>query len=546
MLNSHKTAVDISAQRSLGAVPDSLGSTARNSACWRLAAVGALLIAELVALSLRFDTGSLDGQEGWAAIAISESPAILKFCIAAVAALLIIGWAPLLTEAERLAGEMCPLTQRWPFLAAHFAMVWSLALLTSWVLESPSATHAANLAWLALAPASVTWLALFVLDSRAWTGLLRRQFGILLLSVLLAVIASMSGHIAERFWEPLGHATLNIAHSLLGLVYSDVKVDVSQLAIGTSTFGVWIAPECSGFEGIGLVVTFLAAYVSLFRQRLRFPHALLLLPLGAIIIWLLNAVRVAALIAIGTSWSRDVAAGGFHSQAGWLLFNGVSLGMIAVATRVRFLQRDDFAARPIQNAARAPAYLAPFLALLAVGMITGAVSTGVDWLYPLRLIAAAMVLWSFRSVYANLDWSWSWHGPAIGLVTAVLWIALVARGDASTATFTLLKDASPVWIALWALSRLIGYVVIVPVAEELAFRGYLSRRLCSSDFESLPMGHFSWFSWIGSSIGFGALHDGQWIAGSLAGALFARALYRRGRLSDAILAHATTNALLAA
>jgi len=39
------------------------------------------------------------------------------------------------------------------------------------------------------------------------------------------------------------------------------------------------------------------------------------------------------------------------------------------------------------------------------------------------------------------------------------------------------------------------------------------------------------------------LHQ-QWIAGALAGAGYALALYRNGRISDAITAHVTTNALI--
>jgi membrane protease YdiL (CAAX protease family) len=43
---------------------------------------------------------------------------------------------------------------------------------------------------------------------------------------------------------------------------------------------------------------------------------------------------------------------------------------------------------------------------------------------------------------------------------------------------------------------------------------------------------------------FGALH-GRWIAGTLAGMLYALAVYRRGELADAVLAHTTSNALIA-
>jgi CAAX prenyl protease-like protein len=69
--------------------------------------------------------------------------------------------------------------------------------------------------------------------------------------------------------------------------------------------------------------------------------------------------------------------------------------------------------------------------------------------------------------------------------------------------------------------------------------------LIAADFEEVPLGRFSWFSFAASSVAFGALH-GHWLAGTLAGMGFALVLYYRGRLCDCIVAHATANALLAA
>jgi membrane protease YdiL (CAAX protease family) len=45
---------------------------------------------------------------------------------------------------------------------------------------------------------------------------------------------------------------------------------------------------------------------------------------------------------------------------------------------------------------------------------------------------------------------------------------------------------------------------------------------------------------------FGILHGQRWIAGAIAGMLYAAVARRRGSLGDAALAHATTNALIAA
>ena len=55
----------------------------------------------------------------------------------------------------------------------------------------------------------------------------------------------------------------------------------------------------------------------------------------------------------------------------------------------------------------------------------------------------------------------------------------------------------------------------------------------------------TWFAVAASSILFGALHH-EWIAGTIAGSLFAYGFYRRGSIGDAIYAHASANAILAA
>ena len=84
----------------------------------------------------------------------------------------------------------------------------------------------------------------------------------------------------------------------------------------------------------------------------------------------------------------------------------------------------------------------------------------------------------------------------------------------------------------------------MPLAEELAFRGYLTRKLVSPAFETVRPGHFTWLSFVVSSALLGLLH-GRWVAGTLAGMAYAGALYRRGQVAEAVYAHMTTNVLLA-
>src|SRR5262249_4955353 len=161
----------------------------------------------------------------------------------------------------------------------------------------------------------------------------------------------------------------------------DPVCDPASFIIGTQAFRVRIAPDCSGYEGIGLIWVFLGVYLWLSRHELRFPRALLVLPLATVVIWFVNAVRITALVALGTWGSRAVALGGSPSQAGWVAFNAVALATVVLVQRLRFFHRassdpiaDSDAIGNPQSAIRnpqdaTPAYLVPLLVLLATMMV---------------------------------------------------------------------------------------------------------------------------------------------------------------------------------
>jgi exosortase E/protease (VPEID-CTERM system) len=308
------------------------------------------------------------------------------------------------------------------------------------------------------------------------------------------------------------------------------------------------------------MVMFDGVYLWLFRGNLRFPHVLILLPFSILIIWFVNALRIASLVLVGTYISPEIALGGFHSQTGWIAFIAVALGMVAVTQKMSF-----FAANPTNLKARARegnatvAYLAPLMALLAVAMVTGMFSSGFDWLYPVRVIGTGAAIWFFwreKQQYSNLATrqlrkiaSW-WSGEAVGIGVAVfaVWMGLewaMGNSGSGSSVRKSIGEMPGGLAAAWIAFRVLGSVVTAPIAEELAFRGYLLRRLISADFEKLSSPRFTWISFLVSSILFGALH-GRWLAGTVAGMFYAWAMYRRGKVGDAIIAHATTNALIAA
>ena len=89
---------------------------------------------------------------------------------------------------------------------------------------------------------------------------------------------------------------------------------------------------------------------------------------------------------------------------------------------------------------------------MATGMVTGAFSSVLDWLYPLRVVAAAWVLWIFRRHYTHLGWSLSWRAVAIGVMTFGIWLVLAPAGQTARVGWPAALDAAPThWAAAWLL-----------------------------------------------------------------------------------------------
>jgi exosortase E/protease (VPEID-CTERM system) len=369
----------------------------------------------------------------------------------------------------------------------------------------------------------------------------------------------------------LGHrmqaATFHGVTLLLSLFYPSVFRDPGHFMVGTSVFSVVVADQCSGVEGLALMLSLTVGWLLYTRRELRLRRALLLVPIALYLSWLLNLVRLAVLIAIGNAGYRTVALGGFHSQAGWILFSCVGLGFLIMVHNVAWFRRSPTAAAihpsyvPQASSAGvnvAAVYLLPWLAILAAGLLAQAASDGFEWLYPIRLLAALAIFFVYRRQYLQMDWRFSWLGPAAGVLVFAFWIAIdhwigkdmtgrdaAGSGVILTSVAQGLTRLSSGQRAVWIALRTLAAVVTVPLAEELAFRGYIARRFMSANVESIPFTSMSLFAVVASSLAFGILHGRMWLAGVLAGMVFAVVAKMRGKLGDAVAAHATANLLLA-
>lgn len=499
-----------------------------------------LAFVEAQLITDRFDTSALQSSAApWARLLVHTN-IVFPCSIAIASGVFIFGRRELLAVLRHARHQ--PIGARTGLLlAAHFAALFVFVATTRALFEAtPDSGGWWTVAfWISSGAVSVALLALAGLPARAWATLASRSTGALAIGIAAGIMAWITGQsTVVGFWHPLGNATLNSAHALLSLVVGDAVLDPDLFVIGTEGFMVKVGIGCSGYEGIGLTWIFVSVYLWLFRRSLRFPQALLLLPLGTLAVWITNLLRIVILILIGDRWSPDLAIGAFHTRAGWVLFCGVSLALITMAQRARFFHRAGRAAlvegHPLSSALP---WLLPLLVLLGVRLGTSPFTSDGAGLTSLAALLGAGAIWLHRGDYGSLRWRFSWTPVLVGSLVFVVWSALSSPG-------TLAVEESGTRLAsVGFAARFLGSALVVPIAEELAFRGYLMRRLISADVDRVKVGAWTGVSFVGSSLLFGLAHE-QWILATVAGLAYALVLYRRRSLADAIVAHAVTNGLL--
>jgi CAAX prenyl protease-like protein len=93
---------------------------------------------------------------------------------------------------------------------------------------------------------------------------------------------------------------------------------------------------------------------------------------------------------------------------------------------------------------------------------------------------------------------------------------------------------------LLAAVRLAGAALVVPVMEELFWRSFMMRYLIDRDFDTIALGTFTWFSFLGTAVLFGFEHF-RLLPGIAAGLIYGGLLVYRKKISLCIVSHAVTN-----
>lgn len=359
-----------------------------------------------------------------------------------------------------------------------------------------------------------------------------------------------------NLWPILTLGTFVTVALMLTAAGFDIVGDASRYVIGTGEFAVEVSRQCSGVEGLALVTGFTVIYAVMFHRDLRLTrYWLVVLPLGLIASWLLNAVRITVLIALGDLVSPDLAVNGFHSYAGWLFFTLLALGLMYLVHISPWLHRAPETLPKAQAAVASPplrqdwvaACLLPFILFMLSSTIAASFFVHPEMGYPLKAAAMAAALLYFLPALKQKSWDSDRIAFGVGLAIGLYWIVTAPRAaDPSAELNLLLAGLSGVSFSIWAILRLAGTTVLVPLVEEMFFRGYLLERLTTVSGQGLRSRLVITVLALLVSAGlFGLLH-GRWLEGFIAGLLFGLVYLRKRSIADAVWAHVVANAVVAA
>ena len=198
-------------------------------------------------------------------------------------------------------------------------------------------------------------------------------------------------------------------------------------------------------------------------------------------------------------------------------------------------------------------YWLPLFVFAAFTSLEGYVAPALyPWVYGAKMLAVIGTLLVDRHVLRLMQPTARALGPAIvvGLVVFVEWIVIdkwvpypSLGSRVGYDPYAALGGGLPTIVFL--VVRMFGLVLLVPVIEELFWRGFALRYFTNDDVETVPMGVYSarafWIVTIGSAV----THP-EWPVALIAFAIYAGFLRYSKSLFPVIVAHAVTNAALGA
>lgn len=226
------------------------------------------------------------------------------------------------------------------------------------------------------------------------------------------------------------------------------------------------------------------------------------------------------------------------------------------------------------------AFVLPFV-VFAIATSIESVESLKTWyptLYGIKTVAILGVLWWGRHFYPIWSTKGLGIGIVFGLVGGVAWIVLCTWNlensllpallatlsewlnmpsltdwikPGSRVGFNPFAELSPATAWIFTLIRLVGLVIVVPIMEELFWRGFLNRGLINDDWrdifnenwQTIPWGKVTPFSCLIVTLCFVAVHA-EWTAALVWGLGIMWVYWYTRNLWACVVAHAASNAVL--
>jgi len=196
--------------------------------------------------------------------------------------------------------------------------------------------------------------------------------------------------------------------------------------------------------------------------------------------------------------------------------------------------------------------VAPMILFICLNVIEGKLPAN---LYPLAYIVKIALVILVIGLTAN-----AWRpelsvsrnafitGAFFGVIGIALWIGIEKipyphiGSRSGFNPFTAIPDVS--FRMLWITSRFVGLAAVVPLIEELFWRGFLVRYIDHmDDYRKVIAGHHSWMATGVVTAAFTSIHP-EWLAAVVYALLTDQLLRRTKSVGACVVMHAVTNLLL--
>jgi CAAX prenyl protease-like protein len=218
------------------------------------------------------------------------------------------------------------------------------------------------------------------------------------------------------------------------------------------------------------------------------------------------------------------------------------------------MTKNEFITHKLKSYPSVP-FIAPFAGFVILMGIRSSLQLNSQWEYPAQIAVVSLIIALVS--FPVISWRASQLMPsiALGIAVFVIWVGpdwlsssyrhhwIFENSLTGVAVSSLRPDLRSQHLFL--VFRIFGTALVVPIIEELFWRGWLMRYLIHADFRKVPLGTYTGLAFWGTAILFATEHGPYWEVGLLAGIVYNWWMMRTRNLVDCMIAHAVTNGCLA-